>query len=98
MNPCPTLNQNLLLRTDVSTKPHGPASIMNAFVGPNLCLIVFYNGDRIKRSKEQNLNGPYNRFLYALKAPEFQRQYPKRLEVFLNFIEIEGVPRPRKTI
>ena len=44
----------------------------------------------LKRSKEQNLNGPYNRFLYALKAPESKRQYPKRLEVFLNFINIEG--------
>jgi len=45
----------------------------------------------LKKSKEQNLNGPYNRFLYALKAPDSKRQYPKRLEVFLNFINIEGV-------
>ncbi len=29
--------------------------------------------------------------LYALKAPESKRQYPKRLEVFLNFIDIEGL-------
>ena len=45
----------------------------------------------LKRSKEQNIIGPYNRFIYALKAPESKRQYPKRLEVFLNFIEIEGM-------
>src|SRR5690349_21178462 len=45
----------------------------------------------LKNSKEKSLNGPYNRFIYALKAPESQRQYPKRLEVFLNFIKIEGL-------
>jgi hypothetical protein len=45
----------------------------------------------LNRSKEQNLTGPYNRFIYALKAPESKRQYPKRFEVFLNFIEIEGM-------
>lgn len=32
---------------------------------------------------------PYNRFLYALKAPESKRQYSKRLKVFLNFMNIE---------
>ena len=28
--------------------------------------------------------------MYALRAPESKRQYPKRLEVFLIFIKIEG--------
>jgi hypothetical protein len=44
----------------------------------------------LKKPREQVSNGPYNRFLYALKAPESKRQYPKRLEVFLIFIKIEG--------
>jgi hypothetical protein len=44
----------------------------------------------LKKSKAQVSNGPYNRFLYALKGPESKIQYPKRLEVFLNFINIEG--------
>jgi hypothetical protein len=44
----------------------------------------------LKNHREQVSNGPYNRFLYALKAPESKRQYPKRLEVFLNFLKIEG--------
>ncbi len=44
----------------------------------------------LKNKREQISNGPYNRFVYALKAPESKRQYPKRLEVFLNFINIEG--------
>jgi hypothetical protein len=29
-------------------------------------------------------------FLYALKAPETRRQYPKRLKVFLDFLKLEG--------
>ncbi len=32
----------------------------------------------------------YNRFIYALKASGVKRQYPKRLETFLDFIGIEG--------
>jgi integrase len=42
------------------------------------------------KKPKQIMSGPYNRFLYALKAPESKRQYPKRLEVFLNFINMEG--------
>jgi hypothetical protein len=33
---------------------------------------------------------PYLRFKYALHAPATKRQYPKRLEVFLDFLEIRG--------
>jgi hypothetical protein len=33
---------------------------------------------------------PYLRFKYALRAPATKRQYQKRLEVFLNFLEIIG--------
>ena len=29
---------------------------------------------------------PLAMFLYALKAPESKRQYPKRLKVFLDFL------------
>lgn len=29
-------------------------------------------------------------FLYALRAPETRRQYPKRLKVFLDFLKLEG--------
>jgi hypothetical protein len=44
----------------------------------------------LKKHREQVFSSPYNRFLYALKAPESKRQYPKRLEVFLNYIDMEG--------
>ena len=33
---------------------------------------------------------PIVNFLFALKSPESKRQYPKRLEIFLNFLKLEG--------
>lgn len=36
-----------------------------------------------------NLN-PIERFLIALKAPETRRQYPKRLEFFFDFLQLQG--------
>jgi hypothetical protein len=36
------------------------------------------------------LDSPYFRFIYALKAPETKRQYPKRLEVFLDYLRLQG--------
>lgn len=32
----------------------------------------------------------YSNFLLGLKAPETQRQWPKRLKFFLDFVEITG--------
>jgi hypothetical protein len=33
---------------------------------------------------------PLSVFLYALKAPETKRQYPRRLKVLLDFLKLEG--------
>ncbi len=33
---------------------------------------------------------PPSVFLYALKAPETRRQYPRRLKVFLDYLKLEG--------
>jgi hypothetical protein len=33
---------------------------------------------------------PLSVFLYALKAPETKRQYPRRLKVFLDFLNLDG--------
>jgi len=40
------------------------------------------------------LENPYENFVYALRAPESKRQYPRRFKVFLDFLhpEIERVP------
>ena len=32
----------------------------------------------------------YSAFEYALKAPETKRQWPRRLDVFLIFLQLEG--------
>jgi len=48
----------------------------------------------LETSKQQPLNAsmsdglvdPVSRFMFGLKAPETRRQYPRRLEVFLDFI------------
>jgi hypothetical protein len=34
---------------------------------------------------------PYQRFIYALRAPESKRQYPKRLQIFLDYLKIQGL-------
>ena len=33
---------------------------------------------------------PMSTFLYALKAPESRRQYPRRFKMFLDFLKLEG--------
>lgn len=33
---------------------------------------------------------PLQMFMYALKAPESKRQYPKRLKVFLDFLTFKN--------
>ena len=33
---------------------------------------------------------PLAAFIYALKAAESKRQYPKRFKVFLDYLKIEG--------
>ncbi len=44
----------------------------------------------LRNPNERSSRVPYNRFIYGLRAPEPKRQYPKRLEVFLNFIDMDG--------
>jgi hypothetical protein len=39
---------------------------------------------------QENELDPITNFLFALNAPETKRQYPKRLEVFLDFLGIPG--------
>ena len=40
-----------------------------------------------EQSEEYN---PIEHFIYGLKAPESRRQYPRRLKVFLDFLNLEG--------
>src|SRR6476619_5043849 len=52
--------------------------------------------DNLKDQSKLNLDNkdetfdPVANFLIASKAPETKRQYPKRREVFFNFLKLEG--------
>lgn len=36
------------------------------------------------------LTGALDSFMYALKSPDTQRQYPIRLRIFFNFLQVQG--------
>ncbi len=40
---------------------------------------------------------PYLKFIYALRAPESKRQYPKRLQIFLDYLKINGLTIEEKS-
>ena len=46
--------------------------------------------DGIDKDDYGDYADPVANFLIALKAPETKRQYPKRLEVFFDFLKLEG--------
>jgi hypothetical protein len=39
---------------------------------------------------KEKVQDPMEVFLYALRAPETRRQYPRRLKVFLDYLKLEG--------
>ena len=39
---------------------------------------------------EEQEQNPMTNFMYALKAPETRRQWPRRLKIFLDFLQLEG--------
>jgi hypothetical protein len=39
---------------------------------------------------EEQHQDPMAIFLYALKAPESKRQYPRRFKMFLNYLNLKG--------
>lgn len=44
----------------------------------------------LQNNTEATIIDPIFNFLYALKTPETKRQYPKRFEIFLNFLSLSG--------
>ena len=39
---------------------------------------------------KEDYNDPLQNFLYALKAPDSKRQYPRRLEYFFDYLGLNG--------
>jgi hypothetical protein len=40
--------------------------------------------------EEEQVRDPMTTFMYALKAPESRRQYPRRFKMFLDYLKLEG--------
>ena len=40
---------------------------------------------------------PYQKFVYALKAPESKRQYPRRPQIFLDYLQINELTIEEKS-
>ena len=40
---------------------------------------------------------PYQNFFYALRFPESKRQYPKRLQIFLDYLKLNGLTIEEKS-
>ena len=43
-----------------------------------------------QQAHHKNKKDPMTVFIYALKAPESRRQYPRRLKIFLDYLRLEG--------
>ena len=46
--------------------------------------------DELRIEASPSSLSPYQKFMYALNSIESKRQYPKRLQIFLNFINIKS--------
>ncbi len=46
---------------------------------------------------DNNNLSPYQKFTYALKAPESKRQYPRRLQIFLDHLKLDGTTIEEKS-
>ncbi len=42
----------------------------------------------VKRVDHKSRINPLEQFTYALRSPESQRQYPRRFQVFLDFLDL----------
>jgi hypothetical protein len=46
--------------------------------------------------EEEEYQDPLSVFMYALKAPEMRRQWPRRLKVLLDFLKLDGITMEEK--
>jgi hypothetical protein len=47
--------------------------------------------------RQLTIKDVYSAFEYALKAPETKRQWPRRLDVFLTFLQLDGADLKERT-
>jgi hypothetical protein len=75
-----------VLRTGNGTETLGPTSILSLYLGPYR--IIERQVDRM--SVVESATNSLSHFLYALRAPETKRQWPKRLKVVFDFLGLPG--------
>jgi hypothetical protein len=53
---------------------------------------IRYKGQKTQQQQRQELQtaDPMTKFMYALKAKESKRQYPRRFKTFLDFLGLQG--------
>jgi hypothetical protein len=54
--------------------------------------------NQILQNDNQEALSCYKKFLFTLKAPETKRQWPRRFQVFLDFLNLEGITIEDKAI
>jgi hypothetical protein len=52
--------------------------------------LSFTSSDNLGNQGSPLSLSPYHKFMYALNSKESKRQYPKRLQRFLDFIDIRS--------
>ena len=57
--------------------------ILSLYLGP--VLLIISNLHSVAQEYD-----PMNQFMYGLRAPETRRQYPRRLKIFLDFLQLDG--------
>ena len=66
----------------------------SVYIGLYIFIVYLAKGDGIKNSRPAittvNEQDPLCIFKYALKAAESQRQYPRRLKVYLDYLGLKG--------
>ncbi|MFL6497832.1 MAG: hypothetical protein ACJ70U_03920 [Nitrososphaera sp.] len=65
---------------------------MSLYVGP-VCILYEDNlaliAEEQQQLQQEEYQDPLSVFIYALKAPETKRQWPRRLKVFFDFLNLE---------
>jgi hypothetical protein len=70
--------------------------IFTLYLGPPIVVPYHYlaliqkEEQTLEQQKREEDEDPLAFFMYALKAPETKRQWPRRLKIFLDFLKMEG--------
>jgi hypothetical protein len=64
--------------------PLGPIPILSLYLGADILITR-----KLQTAAQEN--DPMTQFMYGLKAPETKRQYPRRLKIFFDFLQLEGL-------